>query len=268
MVLHMKQLIKYWAILQTSLINSLAYPGELIGRSLIMIPFMWIFYQLWKVTFAAGGVDTINGLTLRDTLWYLMLAETLELSKPFLTRTISDNVKDGSIAYLLNKPYSFLGYHLSNSLGETVFRGLVSALLGSLLVFWLVGPPPSITGFLIVIPAMIGAWVLNFCIAALIGLSAFVVEDVTAFAWIYQKAAFMLGGLMIPLDFYPLWLQTSARALPFSSMIYAPAKLFITPSPELFINTMFMQTVWIVVMGFLLTVVYRRGLTQLTVNGG
>src|SRR5688572_9670209 len=103
----MKKLSKYWAILQTSLINSLAYPGELIGRSLIMIPFMWIFYQLWKVTFAAAGVDIINGLTLRDTLWYLMLAETLELSKPFLTRTISDNVKDGSIAHLLNKPYSF-----------------------------------------------------------------------------------------------------------------------------------------------------------------
>ena len=76
----MKKASKYWAILKVSLINSLAYPGELIGRSLIMIPFMWIFHQLWKITFAAGGVDSINGLTLRDTLWYLMLAETIELT--------------------------------------------------------------------------------------------------------------------------------------------------------------------------------------------
>ena len=46
----MNALKKYWAIFQITLINSLAYPGELIGRSLMIVPFMWIFYQLWKVT--------------------------------------------------------------------------------------------------------------------------------------------------------------------------------------------------------------------------
>ncbi len=264
----MKTIRKYWAILATSLINSLAYPGELIGRSLIMIPFMWIFYQLWKITFAAAGVQSINGLTLHDTLWYLMLAETIELSKPFLSRTISENVKDGSIAYLLNKPYSFLGYQLSNSLGETVFRALVNAALGSAMALWLVGAPPTPLGVALAIPAVVGSWIINFCIAALIGLAAFVVEDVTAFTWIYQKAAFILGGLLIPLDFYPTWLQSIARALPFSSMIYAPAKLLIAPSAGLFVNTMLIQGFWICVLGTLLTLAYRRGVALLTVNGG
>jgi ABC-2 type transport system permease protein len=104
------------------LINSLAYPGELVGRSLMIIPFMWIFAQLWRVTFNAAGTEIINGLTLRDTLWYLMMAETIELSRPRLGNTIADAVKDGSIAYVLNKPYNFLLYHLSTSMGETVFR--------------------------------------------------------------------------------------------------------------------------------------------------
>lgn len=264
----MKFFAKYWAILTTSLINSLAYPGELIGRSLIMLPFMWIFYQLWTITFAAAGVEEIHGLTLQNTLWYLMLAETIELSKPFLTRTISENVKDGSIAYLLNKPYSFLGYQLSNSLGETIFRALVNACLGSLMVLWLVGGPPSPLGIALAVPAVIGSWIINFCFAALIGLAAFIVEDVTAFTWIYQKAAFIFGGLMIPLDFYPGWLQTVTRALPFASMIYAPAKLLIAPSAELFVNTLLIQGFWIVVMGLLLTAAYRRGVSHLTVNGG
>ena len=103
----MKSFRKYWAIFQITLINSLAYPGELIGRSLMIIPFMWIFYQLWKVTHAASRSEVINGLTLSNVLWYLMLAETIELGRPPLARTISENVKDGSIAYLLNKPYDF-----------------------------------------------------------------------------------------------------------------------------------------------------------------
>lgn len=264
----MKTFQKYWAIFQITLINGLAYPGELIGRSLMIIPFMWIFYQLWKVTYAAAGTDVINGLTLSNVLWYLMLAETIELGRPPLARTISENVKDGSIAYLLNKPYDFLLYQLSTTMGETVFRALLNALFGGAVVLWLVGAPEHPEGFLIVLPALVGAWVLHFCVTAMIGLSAFLVEDVSAFTWIYQKLAFLFGGLLIPLDFYPSWLQAVAKALPFSSVTYGPARLFVTPTPELFVNVMTLQGIWIVVLGLLLLFAYRRGLAYLTVNGG
>ena len=264
----MKSVTKYWAIFQTTLVNSLAYPGELVGRSLMIIPFMWIFFQLWNVTFNAAGTESINGLTLRDTMWYLMLAETIELSRSFVARTVSENVKDGSIAYMLNKPYNFVLYQFSNSMGETVFRALMNAVFGSIVVWWLVGAPPDARGWVIAIPAIIGSWILNFFVACLIGLAAFVVEDISAFVWIYQKFAFILGGLLIPLDFYPAWLQAIAKALPFSAMVYGPARLFVSPSFELFTNVILMQIVWSLVLGFLLAIAYRRGVTSLTINGG
>jgi ABC-2 type transport system permease protein len=264
----MKSFKKYWAIFQITLVNSLAYPGELIGRSLIIIPFMWIFYQLWKVTFDASGSDVINGLSLHDVLWYLMLAETIELGRPPLARTISENVKDGSIAYLLNKPYDFLLYQFSSVMGETVFRTLMNAVFGGAVVWWLVGAPSHPEGVLIVLPALIGAWILHFCVTVMIGLSAFLVEDVSAFTWIYQKLAFLFGGLLIPLDFYPDWLQAIAKALPFSSITYGPARLFVTPTMDLFLNVMTLQLIWIVILALLLTFAYRRGVAYLTVNGG
>ncbi len=264
----MKPLRKYWAIFQITLVNSLAYPGELIGRSLMIIPFMWIFYQLWKVTYAASGTDVINGLTLSNVLWYLMMAETIELGRPPLARTISENVKDGSIAYLLNKPYDFLLYQLSTTMGETIFRAVMNAFFGGVVVFWLVGAPEHPEGFIIALPAILSAWILHFCVTVMIGLSAFVVEDVSAFTWIYQKLAFLFGGMIVPLDFYPTWLQTLARALPFSSMTYGPARLFVTPTMDLFINVMALQIIWIVVLAVLLTMAYRRGVAYLTVNGG
>jgi ABC-2 type transport system permease protein len=264
----MKVFKKYWAIFQITLINSLAYPGELIGRSLMIVPFMWIFYQLWKVTYAASGTDVINGLTLSNILWYLMLAETIELGRPPLARTISENVKDGSIAYLLNKPYDFLLYQFSTTMGETVFRAVMNAVFGGAVLLWLIGPPQHPEGFLIALPALLGAWVLHFCVTAMIGLSAFLVEDVSAFMWIYQKLAFLFGGLLIPLDFYPAWLQTIARALPFASITYGPARLFVTPTLELFLSVMSFQIIWIVLLALLLTGAYRRGVAYLTVNGG
>ena len=264
----MKSFSKYWSIFQITLANSLAYPGELVGRSLMIIPFMWVFHQLWKITFSAAGTDVMNGLTLSNTLWYLMLAETVELGRPPLARTMSENVKDGSIAYILNKPYDFLLYQFSATMGETIFRAMLNALFGGLTVWWLVGATEHPEGFLIALPAILGAWVLHFCVNAMIGLSAFVVEDVSAFVWIYQKLAFIFGGLLIPLDFYPQWLQVIAKSLPFSSVIYGPARLFVTPSVELFVNVMALQLVWILALSFMLVIAYRRGLTQLTVNGG
>jgi ABC-2 type transport system permease protein len=259
---------KYFSIFNIQLINSLAYPGELIGRSLMIIPFMWIFYQLWTVTFRSSGVDSINGLTLRDTLWYLMIAETIELGRPRVARTVAENVKDGSVAYLLNKPYDFMLYQFSASMGETVFRTLTNALFGGAIVWILVGPPPHLESWPMALVAMIGAWILNFCMNALIGLAAFVAEDVAPFEWIYQKLAFIFGGLMIPLDFYPAWLQTISRALPFSSALYAPARLFVAPDAASFASLVGLQIVWIVALTLILTLAYRRGLAYLTVNGG
>ena len=259
---------KYWSIFKIQLINSLAYPGELIGRSLMILPFMWIFYQLWRVTFAAAGADEINGLTVAMTVWYLMLAETIELSRPRLGNAITDAVKDGSIAYILSKPYDFLLYHYSSSMGETIFRGLINALLGGAMVWLLVGPPPDALGWPLVAITVFGSWTLNFCIAAMIGLSAFIVEDISAFQWIYQKFAFILGGLLIPLDFYPAWLQTIAHAMPFASMIYGPARLFVEPSLPAFAATFGMQLAWILGLSLLLVFFYRRSLVHLTVNGG
>ena len=264
----MKSIRKYWAVFQITLINSLAYPGELIGRSLMIVPFMWIFYQLWKVTFAAAGSASINGMTLYSTMWYLMMAETIELSRPRLANVISENVKDGSIAYILNKPYNFLLYQFSNSMGETVFRAVMNAVFGGIVVWWLVGAPPALPGWTFALLAMLGTWVMNFCIACLIGLSAFLVEEVSPFMWIYQKFVFILGGFLIPLDFYPDWLQNVARALPFAYMIYGPSKLFVDPSVQLLVNILSMQVLWIVVLGASLVLSYRRGVAYLTVNGG
>src|SRR5512136_2997657 len=227
---------KYIAIFNINLLNSLAYPAEMLMRSLMIVLFMWIFFQLWRVTFAAAGSDVLNGLTLRDTMWYLLLAETLELGRPRLARIISQQVKDGSIAYLLNKPYNFLLYQLSIGLGESLPRMGLLFIFGGALVWSMAGPPPVLQNWPLALFALVGAWLLHFCFNGLIGLAAFVAEEVAPFEWIYQKFVFILGGMLVPLDFYPAWLQVIAKSLPFAYMMYGPARLFVRPDLQLFIQ--------------------------------
>ena len=259
---------KYWAIFRTQLLNSLAYPMDLLGRSLLIVLFMWIFMNLWRVTYGATGASSIAGLTLADTMWYLMMAEAVMLSKHDLSETMSEQVKDGSVAYLLNKPYNFILYHVAAGLGDSVLAFGGNLILGSAVVWLMVGPPPGIAGWVFACLAVVLAWLLDFCFSTLIGLSAFVVEETVAFRWIYQKFLLLLGGVLIPLDFFPGWLQTISLNLPFAWIIYGPARLFVDPSLERLGNVFMQQGIWLAVLGGTVWILYRRAAARLAINGG
>lgn len=259
---------KYWAIFRTQLVNSLAYPIDLLGRSLLIVLFMWIFMNLWRVTYGATGARSIAGLTLADTMWYLMMAEAVMLSKRDLSETITEQVKDGSVAYLLNKPFNFILYHFAAGLGDSVLAFGGNLIIGTAVVWLMVGPPPGLTGWVFAGAAVGLSWLLDFCFSALIGLSAFVVEETNAFRWIYQKFLLLLGGVLIPLDFFPAWLQTVSLNLPFAWIIYGPARLFVDPSLARLGQVFLQQGIWLTVVGGIVWVMYRRAAARLAINGG
>ncbi len=259
---------KYGAILKTQIINSLAYPADLLSRSLTIVLFMWVFLHLWRATYSAVGRPSIAGLTLRDTLWYLMLAEAIVLSKPRLSREIAEAVRSGAIAYQLNKPYNFVLYHLSTGLGDGALRIGFNLLAGGAIVWATVGPPPDPVGWPLVAIAVAAAWLIDFCISTMIGFIAFVTEEITAFEWIYSKMRLLLGGVLIPLDFFPDWLQNAALSLPFAYTVYGPARLFVDPNTERFADLLLAQAAWLGLFGLLLAVLYRKGARWLTINGG
>jgi ABC-2 type transport system permease protein len=259
---------KYLAVITMQLINNIAYPGDFLGRSISIGIFLFVFAGLWGTTFRIAGTDSINGLTFANMMWYLMMAETIELGRPRTNRIISEQVKNGEVAYILNKPYNFLMYHFSFGVGDSLLRVGMNIGVGILAAWLLAGPPPSLLGWGMALVTLIGAWILHFCMMALIGLAAFLVEETNSFELIYQKFVFVLGGMLLPLDMFPEWLQGIARTLPFPYMMYAPARLFVKPDVELFWQMLGVQWLWVAALVFLLAVAYRGSEKVLTVNGG
>jgi ABC-2 type transport system permease protein len=264
----MKPFTKYFAILKTQLINTLTYPADIVARAISILVFVYVFINLWGATYRAMGQDAIGGLTLRETIWYLMLAEAIVLSRPRLSTAISQSVKDGSIAYLLNKPYNFLLYQISIGLGESIARLPFYLAMGGAMAWFAVGAPPDPSGYPFVLIAIALAWVIDFLIASVIGLTAFVTEEIAAFEWIYSKFLMLLGGLFIPLDFFPDFLRTIAQSLPFAYTIYGPARLFVHPGLEAFAAVLIGQAFWLVTLGVGVALLYRKGTQWLTINGG
>ncbi|MGE5263670.1 MAG: ABC transporter permease [Acidobacteriota bacterium] len=266
--MNLKRFTKYLAITRTQVMNGAAYPLDLATRSITMVLFMWIFAHLWSATYRAVGQDAIGGLTLRETLWYLMLAETIILSKSRLSLSIAEAVKEGSVAYLLNKPYNFMLYQISIAMGDGLTRIIFNVLAGGAVVWLMVGPPPAWQGIPFALVAVGMGWLIDSCFTAAIGLTAFLTEDVAAFDWIYAKLILILGGVLIPLDFFPDGLRRVAETLPFAYTVYGPARLFVTPDPARFVALVLGQVVWLALLAGAVGLLYRFGVTRLTINGG
>jgi ABC-2 type transport system permease protein len=95
-----------------------------------------------------------------------------------------------------------------------------------------------------------------------------VTEEISSFEWIYHKVMFILGGLLIPLDFYPAWLRSIALSMPFAYTVYGPARLFVDPELTRFAMLLLAQTAWLTALGGLLAFAYRKGVIWLSINGG
>jgi ABC-2 type transport system permease protein len=263
----MKKLRKYAVIARVSLVNAIAYRAAILSKFCFYTLFIYVFMGLWKAIYQEGSV---HGYGYVQMVWYLIMTEFVTFAcDSSIFRTMSEDVKSGAIAYLIGRPTHYVFYQFFHSLGQTVVNffsfGLLAVLLGLLFVgplpgFRLAAAPPLLLSLGLSI-------LLNYFFLMLIGLSAFVMEDNFGLYLIYQKLSFMLG-LFLPVEFLPAWLQPIARNLPFSYVYWAPAKIFVDYSPELFWQLVPRQAAWAALSVLLTLVCYRAGVRKLQVNGG
>ncbi|HSH04866.1 MAG TPA: ABC-2 family transporter protein [Anaerolineae bacterium] len=260
---------KYGAITGANFQNQLAYVGDTLSRAVVVWLFMFIFVQLWGWAYETRGTAEMAGLSFGATIWYFLWAEVMEMGKMRPDQRISEEVKDGSIAYTLVRPYNYLAYHFFYGLGDSLMRMGLIFLFGSPLVLYYVGLPPFNLVYLLPWLLIVAqALLLNFFFLSIIGLMAFIIEDTNSLHLIYQKLVFILGGLLIPVDFLPGVLQTIARNLPFSLTTYAPARLFVAFNWTDWVQLGGRQLIWLVVVGLVLWWQYRWAAERLAINGG
>lgn len=261
--------LKYAAVGRIGLLQHIAYAADLLARSLFLVVIVFVFVQLWRTIYAADGRVDIEGFSLAQMIWYFTAAECIILSQPRLTGQFDEKVKSGEIAYVLGRPYSFLGYHAVGYFTEGCIRLAINAVVGAAVASLLVGPIPIAMGQVAATGlAMLLSFALSFCLLGTIGLLAFWFEDTGSFYFIWQKLVFILGGMLVPLEVFPDAMQRVAMALPLPYMVYGPARLFVRFSPEAFWELIAAQAAWCVAAFALIVGVYRLGVKRIHANGG
>jgi ABC-2 type transport system permease protein len=263
-----KKAKKYATVAKVSFQNATAYRAAVLARFAFYALFIYTFARLWGVVF--GGNGGMPGFTLTQTIWYLIIAELMTFTcGGGVYRALNDEVKTGSIAYLLGRPTHFIAYQLANEIGNMLMNLICFGAFAAVLGFVFAGPlpgftPASLPGF--AVSFLLGI-LLNYFFMMSIALTAFTLEDNLAIYLIYQKASFMLG-MLLPVEFLPPLLQRVARALPFSYVFWAPARLFVGYSRDLFWELVPRQALWCAAVAALSLIAYRAGVRRLQINGG
>ena len=260
---------KYTAVFRLSLMTQLAYPAEMWLRTIFVFIIMFIFSSLWHTTFTEMGASTLGGLTLSQMLWYVAITESILLSRPRDAMRIDEEVRTGQLAYQLARPYNYLLYRFAQMWGERLPRFLTTLAVAAALATLFsggVGVTPS--GLAMGLPALVLALAIDFLLVTTISLFAFWVEDTAPFLFIYDRFLMILGGMLLPLELFPDALETIARILPFSAVVYVPARMFVDPDGGRLAGLIAQQLITLAVVAFIALWLFRYAERRLQSNGG
>ena len=236
---------KYYYIFKSEIMSSLQYIFNIVLNFIVFSLFIFVFMCLWKYIYSDPS-ELINGYNMYQMMWYLIGTETLYtvLSGRKFCRRISEDVKGGNISYNLNKPSIVMGLLFMHQFPELTIFSAIAVLISFVL-----------------------SYMISSTFIICIGLLAFFVENSLPFYWIYSKTILVFGTLF-PIEFFPAIIQPFIRYSLIYAVSYGPANLFVDFGWDKFFIVIGAQLIYLAIAFGIATLLYRKGVKKLNVNGG
>jgi ABC-2 type transport system permease protein len=237
--------------------------AEIAARAGLYVVILLVFSRLWRATPGAAGA----GAT--ELLWYVAATEWVLLSVPLVHLELERDVRQGDVAILLARPVPWLSRRIAEAMGQLVVRLATLGVVGLVAARLLGGAwPADPRGLPLALVVGVAGGTFGVLAQAAIGVSAVWMHDVAPVYWIWQKLAFVLGGLLLPLALYPAWLRTTAEWTPFAAFLNGPGRLAMGLDVPSALRDAALLVAWTVAAALLLRTLHRRALRVLDVNGG
>jgi len=259
---------KYFYITLTSVKSNIIYIKDFIISNIFLFFMVIIYIFLWKNVFSTS-IQT--GYSFPEIIWYLIINQFIFIGNGPLYRQVRSDIKTGDVIYYLNKPYSYPIYLFFSYLGRNLIICTTNAFFGILIGLVLIGPiesfKSSINIFLMLIMILLGIS-LNILIYILLSLISFWVEENQTFVSLYQQVVFIFGGFLIPLTFFPTFIQNIIMYMPWAYISFHISNTCVKFTISSFLNTIVSQIIYIIIFSLLISKTFKNGRAKLDVNGG
>jgi ABC-2 type transport system permease protein len=258
---------KYLVAASTSARSRAAYRGEALGSVVTYSHFVFVFSRIWRSAYASR--PSIAGYDFAMSVWYFIVAEIPYFGTSGHFWDLAGDIKSGQVAYLVSRPYSFVGYRFAQAAGSSLVAMLPITAAGLVLGSIVASPAPlgSALQAAALVASIALAAGLQFLAQLAIAMTAFWVEENSAFFWIFQKLG-LIAGTLLPLEFLPLWASRIVWWTPFPALSYAPARIMVAFSPLSALRLLALQAAWTAGAWALCLAVYDHGRRKLSSQGG
>lgn len=260
----------YRSLASRSMQNALAYRTTyLISFASNLIGFLSLF-TLWRAIY--DGREQLAGMTWDQMKAYLLITFMANSLLSWYSETaISNKVLDGSVAVDLLKPLDFQKARLAETIGTSIVESGIAIVILSVLMLTMtnIPVPHSIMTWMLFLLSLFGSLTVKFCIVYMAGLLCFWSTGSFGIVWSRIAITNLLSGAMVPLSFFPDWLEKLSLYLPFQSIVHTPASIFMErmdvweAAQWIALQWVWAIALWIAGMGM-----WRWAVRKVTIHGG
>lgn len=255
------------AMLRAGLAAVVAYRAEfLIWMFSTNMPLVML--AIWA---AAARSAPVAGYTQKGfTAYYLAALLVRLLTGAWVVWELTMDIRQGMLGLRLLRPIHPLLSYASENIAAVPVRGVVAFPVVAILL-WTARSELSHdwVSWVLLMPALMGAWLLYFLVQAMIGTLALRFDSATSVFEAWLAFSNILSGYLVPLDLFPRAVRDIALALPFRFQLSFPIELMLgrwSRAEEL--QLLCAQWGYVAVFAVITHFAWRAGLRHYAAYGG
>ncbi|WP_410771682.1 ABC transporter permease [Fontibacillus sp. BL9] len=260
---------KYWEMMKSQIKLDTAYTAWYWAGSASVIFRMLIIYAFWHAVFE--NRTTVGDMSLQAMITYTMLATLLNNYMSGVGSQLANQVRDGSVAIELMRPYNLLDKLVALDLGSKI-SGTIRETLPMLLIAYLflgVSAPASWEAVpMFLLSALLGI-LIGTQLDLIIGIMAFWLDYVWGLRVLSGAITLFFTGALVPISMFPEWLRVLSGFMPFQSMVFVPVSIYTGQLSGLAaLQALGVQLAWLVGIIAVMRTVWSFAIRKVTIFGG
>ncbi len=265
-----KSLLVYLEFARAAFLKILAYRLRYFTGIITYFINVSIYYFIWHAIYSAN--KNVAGYDLSQILTYVAVGWVVR-SFYFnnVDRDLATEVLEGKIAINLVKPVDTQLMYLAQTAGESCFRAVMFTLPIAIVILLVypVRPPASLAaGGVFVISCLLSLLIfslLNFIVGTMALQLVSIVGIIRAKYFIVE----FTSGLLIPITFFPGWLQRILSFLPFPQISYTPLQIYLGREHGWnALHALGLQALWVAVLYLAGRFYWKHSTRRLSILGG
>lgn len=218
-----------------------------------------------------GGAAEVDGISFRMVATNFVITLGLSNAFDYDEMFLEHKVHDGTITNEFLKPVNFIFRLLAENIGEGVFKILFHFLPAMLftILYTKLCPPVSALNLVVMLCSVALGYLILWLISFIIQTWSFWLFSVWGILTIKNVFVRILAGTLLPVWFMPAALRKIISFTPFASIYFTPVRIYLGElSGSQILSGMAVQLVWIIVLGSIANIFWKRGVRKLVVQGG